>query len=291
MNCNHCGVENDESSKFCFKCGHGLSKEEVNEPLLLKKNKWFILMFYYLTVLVFMIVGGSLYFSAPTHKESESDSQEANRVNTVVQIPEQIDPDSKQSYQERLHVMTNQELESELIDARGSFDDALKSSSKNAIQEVERRVSAIENELMSRQSAEMTQHDKDVISAAEKNYNPQLAKWIAIDVSGNLALYIDANSIQDMGNSIKRIHVLLNLKERIFSAPMMSSIDINEFDCRNTAVRLVRGDSFSELDGKGKHIGSTTPETLGLVPGKFTPIGQDENARPLQLQYKFACGR
>ena len=204
-------------------------------------------------------------------------------------VTEQIPPVKQQTYQEILHGMSDQDLEKELTDANGKFSNALgdKSVSMDTIHQMEQGIGAIESEMVSRRSAQMSQHDKDVIAAADSNYNPQAAKWITIDKNDISSSFVDENSIQDMGNSIRRIHTLLDFKKP--AGKLISSIDINEFDCGNMAARFVKGDSFSDLDGKGTIIGSLTPELLGSVPGKFIPIGQDEGSRIMRLEYKFAC--
>ena len=117
--------------------------------------------------------------------------------------------------------------------------------------------------------------------------NPETSNWQKIGESEVSTTYIDTGSNRDMGNSIRRISTVINFKKRFGKA--MSSLTVNEFDCKNRSVRYVKGEGFSEAYGQGSLIGTTLPEDIGMEPGKFLPI--DIKNPLLRHQYDLACGK
>lgn len=115
------------------------------------------------------------------------------------------------------------------------------------------------------------------------------ATWKMIDESEGSATYIDTSSNRDMGNSIRRIRTLINFKMKFGKA--MSSITVNEFDCMNRSVRYVKGEGYTESYGQGSLIGATFPQDLGMVPGQFSPVAQEDALSSIHHLFELACGQ
>ena len=117
--------------------------------------------------------------------------------------------------------------------------------------------------------------------------NLYAATWKVIDEDSVAIHYIDTSSVEDVGASIVRLVVLTNFKHRY--VPMVSSVDVMDFKCGKVASKMVRSDTFTELYGGGRHIGTLTPESFGENPNEFFPIGQDKDSVLVHREYDFAC--
>jgi hypothetical protein len=117
--------------------------------------------------------------------------------------------------------------------------------------------------------------------------NPKSATWKIIDESESSITYIDTSTDRDMGNSIRRIRTVINFKKRFGKA--MSSLTVNDFDCRNRSVRYVKGEGYTEGYGQGSLIGTTHPEDYGMVPGNFSPVEQEDVSSSIRHLYELAC--
>lgn len=121
------------------------------------------------------------------------------------------------------------------------------------------------------------------------NVNPQAPTWKMIDENEVSATYVDTSTNRDIGNSIRRIRTLINFKKRFGKA--MSSITVDEFDCMSKSVRFVKIEGFTESYGQGSIIGTTLPQDLGMVPGQFSPVEQEDISSPIRQQFDLACGK
>jgi len=215
--------------------------------------------------------------------------------NSATQSSEPIAQVKVQSNKD-IHTMSDQELESELsvswqknekaieVFTGCSGEEACKNAKYN-MHQAELRPKEIAHEIRARRLSNMSTHDKNIISA-EGSYNAQAATWKNVEENDTSNIYVDTSSISAMDKSIRRIHVLLNYKNRTLN--VMSAVFIKEFDCNNNSVWVDSSTSYSETFAQGYQIGSFFPEDGGVVPAKFVPIVKDEG---LHKQYDFACAK
>ena len=100
---------------------------------------------------------------------------------------------------------------------------------------------------------------------------PAIERWNLYESSNVSISYIDMQSIRTRGD-ITSYQALLNFREGVSSSAMLSGINYFEMKCKTREVRYILGDSFSDLYGNGRKIGTLTAEMLGPNSMGFKPV-------------------